>query len=191
MPYCQIELMKFIETKLKGCFILEPKIIKDERGYFMESFNEKTFQEGIGQKVTFVQDNQSFSTKGVLRGLHYQCGVHAQAKLVRVLQGEVLDVAVDIRPDSETFGQHVAVLLSAENQKQLFVPRGFAHGFVVLSETATFFYKCDNFYNKESEGGLKFNDEPLNINWNVPLEALIISDKDKVLPNLENAKKVW
>ena len=183
--------MKFIQTKLKGCFILEPKIIKDERGYFMESFNEKTFQEGVGQKVTFVQDNQSFSTKGVLRGLHYQCGAHAQAKLVRVLDGEVLDVAVDLRPESLTFGQYEAVLLSAENQIQFFVPRGFAHGFLVLSETATFFYKCDNFYNKESEGGILYNDETLNINWNFPIQDLIISDKDKVLPNLQNAKKVW
>lgn len=130
--------MNFIETKLKGCFLLEPKIILDERGYFMESFNENTFQKGIGQPVHFVQDNQSYSTRGVLRGLHYQTGEHAQAKLVRVLQGEVLDVAVDIRPESDTYGQHVAVLLSAENQKQLFIPRGFAHGFVVLSETATF-----------------------------------------------------
>ena len=183
--------MTFIETKLKGCFILEPKIINDERGYFMESFNAKTFQEGIGQNVTFVQDNQSFSTRGVLRGLHYQCGEHAQAKLVRVLQGEVLDVAVDLRPESETFGQYEAVLLSSDNQKQFFVPRGFAHGFLVLSETATFFYKCDNFYNKESEGGLIYNDETLKINWDFPSQDLIISEKDQVLPNLQNAKKVW
>jgi dTDP-4-dehydrorhamnose 3,5-epimerase len=183
--------MKFIETKLKGCFILEPKIIKDERGYFMESFNEKTFQEGIGQKVTFVQDNQSFSTKGVLRGLHYQCGEYAQAKLVRVLQGEVLDVAVDLRPESKTYGQYESVVLSAENQLQFFMPRGFAHGFLVLSETATFFYKCDNLYNKESEAGLIFNDETLNINWNFPFKDLIISDKDLVLPALQNCNKVW
>lgn len=183
--------MKFIETKLKGCFILEPKIIKDERGYFMESFNEKTFQEGIGQKVTFVQDNQSFSTKGVLRGLHYQCGEHAQAKLVRVLQGEVLDVAVDLRPDSKTYGQYEAVVLSEENQLQFFIPRGFAHGFLVLSETATFFYKCDNLYNKESEAGLIYNDETLNINWNFPFKDLIISDKDLVLPTIQNCNKVW
>lgn len=183
--------MRFIETQLKGCFILEPKIINDERGYFMESFNAKTFQEGIGQNVTFVQDNQSFSTRGVLRGLHYQCGEHAQAKLVRVLQGEVLDVAVDLRPESETFGQYEAVLLSSDNQKQFFVPRGFAHGFLVLSETATFFYKCDNFYNKESEGGLIYNDETLKINWDFPSQDLIISEKDQVLPNLQNAKKVW
>ena len=183
--------MKFIETKLKGCFILEPKIIKDERGYFMESFNEETFQEGIGQKVTFVQDNQSFSTKGVLRGLHYQCGEYAQAKLVRVLQGEVLDVAVDLRPDSKTYGQYESVVISAENQLQFFMPRGFAHGFLVLSETATFFYKCDNLYNKESEAGLIFNDETLNINWNFPFKDLIISDKDLVLPTLQNCNKVW
>lgn len=183
--------LKFTETKLKGCFILEPKIIEDERGYFMESFNERAFNEGIGQKVTFVQDNQSFSTKGVLRGLHYQCGEHAQAKLVRVLHGEVLDVAVDLRPESDTYGQYEAVLLSAENQTQFFVPRGFAHGFLVLSESATFFYKCDNFYNKESEGGLIYNDETININWNFPLNELIISEKDQILPNLENARKVW
>jgi dTDP-4-dehydrorhamnose 3,5-epimerase len=123
--------------------------------------------------------------------LHYQTGEHAQAKLVRVLQGEVLDVAVDIRPDSETFGQHVAVLLSAENQKQLFVPRGFAHGFVVLSETATFFYKCDNFYNKESEGGIIYNDDSMKIDWQLPENELLISEKDLVLPLLKEAKKVW
>jgi dTDP-4-dehydrorhamnose 3,5-epimerase len=184
-------VLKFTETKLKGCFILEPKIIKDERGYFMESFNEKTFAEGVGQKVTFVQDNQSFSTKGVLRGLHYQTGEHAQAKLVRVLHGEVLDVAVDLRPNSPTFGQYESVLLTAENNTQFFVPRGFAHGFLVLSESATFFYKCDNFYNKESEGGLLFNDSTVNIDWNFPMEQLIISEKDTILPTLENAKKAW
>ncbi len=183
--------MIFTETKLKGCYIIEPKIIRDERGYFMESFNEKTFQNGVGKAIHFVQDNQSFSTKGVLRGLHYQTGEHAQAKLVRVLQGEVLDVAVDIRPDSPTFGQYESVLLSGENQKQFFVPRGFAHGFLVLSETATFFYKCDNFYNKESEGGIIYNDETININWQFSLEDLIISEKDKVQPTLENAKKAW
>ena len=183
--------MNFVSTKLAGCYIIEPKIILDERGYFMESFNEKTFQEGVEQAVHFVQDNQSFSTKGVLRGLHYQTGEHAQAKLVRVLQGEVLDVAVDIRPNSPTFGQYESVLLSAENKKQFFVPRGFAHGFLVLSETATFFYKCDNFYNKESEGGIAYNDKTINIDWQFSFENLIISEKDKVQPNLENAKKAW
>ncbi len=183
--------MNFIPTKLKGCFVIEPKIIKDERGYFMESYNEKTFQNGVGQEVHFVQDNQSFSTKGVLRGLHYQTGDNAQAKLVRVLQGEVLDVAVDIRPDSETFGQYESVLLSDENQTQFFVPRGFAHGFLVLSETATFFYKCDNFYNKDSEGGLIYNDETINIDWQFPTNDLIISGKDLLQPKLENARKAW
>ena len=183
--------MNFIETKLEGCFIIEPKIIADERGYFMESFNEMTFQLGVGQPVHFVQDNQSFSAKGVLRGMHYQTGSHAQAKLVRVLSGEVLDVAIDIRPGSKTFGQHVSLLLSAENQKQFFIPRGFAHGFLVLSANATFFYKCDNFYNKESEGGILFNDPNLGIDWNFPTNELIISDKDKIQPTLENARKAW
>lgn len=183
--------MNFIPTKLEDCFIIEPKVIADERGYFMESFNEKTFKSGVGHEVHFVQDNQSFSSKGVLRGLHYQTGEHAQAKLVRVLEGEVLDVAVDIRPNSKTFGQYEAVLLSAENQLQFFVPRGFAHGFLVLSETATFFYKCDNFYNKESEGGIIYNDKTLNIDWQFPSKELIISEKDKVQPTLENAKKIW
>jgi dTDP-4-dehydrorhamnose 3,5-epimerase len=183
--------MNFIPTKLEGCFVIEPKIFNDERGYFLESYNEKTFQNGIGNQVQFVQDNQSFSSKGVLRGLHYQTGEHAQAKLVRVLQGEVLDVAVDVRPNSKTYGEHFSILLSAENQKQFFIPRGFAHGFLVLSDTATFFYKCDNFYNKESEGGLIYNDPSLNIDWKFPKEELIISDKDLILPNLENAKKIW
>jgi len=183
--------MNFISTKLSGCYILEPKIINDSRGYFMESFNEQTFQKGTGHHVHFVQDNQSYSTRGVLRGLHYQCGVHAQAKLVRVLQGAVLDVAVDIRPESETYGQFVTEVLSAENQRQIFIPRGFAHGFLVLSETATFFYKCDNFYHKESEGGIMYNDPALNIDWNLPESELLISEKDVVLPTLENARKVW
>jgi dTDP-4-dehydrorhamnose 3,5-epimerase len=183
--------MNFIPTKLEGCFILEPKVIQDERGYFMESFNENTFQKGTGKVVHFVQDNQSFSTKGVLRGLHYQTGEHAQAKLVRVLQGEVLDVVVDIRPNSTSYGEYVSVLLTGENNTQFFVPRGFAHGFLVLSDTATFFYKCDNFYNKESEGGLLYNDKSVNVDWQFPLENLIISEKDLILPTLENAKKVW
>lgn len=183
--------MDFIATKLEGCFIIEPKIILDERGYFMESFNENTFQQGVNQKVHFVQDNQSYSSKGVLRGLHYQTGEHAQAKLVRVLEGAVLDVAVDIRLSSATFGQFEAVVLSAENQKQFFIPRGFAHGFLVLSETATFFYKCDNFYNKESEGGISYNDKTINIDWNFPIDEFIISAKDKIQPTIQNAKKAW
>jgi dTDP-4-dehydrorhamnose 3,5-epimerase len=183
--------MNFIPTKLEGCFIIEPKIFNDERGYFFESYNENTFQNAIGKPVRFVQDNQSFSSKGVLRGLHYQTGEYAQAKLVRVLQGEVLDVAVDIRPNSTTYGEYISVLLSAENQKQFFIPRGFAHGFLVLSETATFFYKCDNFYNKESEGGIIYDDISLNIDWKFPKEEFIISEKDALLPTIENAKKAW
>jgi dTDP-4-dehydrorhamnose 3,5-epimerase len=183
--------MNFIPTKLDGCFVIEPKIFNDERGYFLESFNENTFQKGIGQPVHFVQDNQSYSSKGVLRGLHYQTGEHAQAKLVRVLQGEVLDVVVDIRPDSKTYGESFSVVLSGENQKQFFIPRGFAHGFLVLSETATFFYKCDNFYNKESEGGIIYNDKSLNIDWQFSNAELLISEKDAILPTIENAKKAW
>jgi len=183
--------MSIVKTTLKDCYIIEPKVITDERGYFMESFNEKLFIEKTGIETHFVQDNQSFSTQGVLRGLHYQCGAYAQAKLVRVLQGEVLDVAVDIRPESETFGKYESVILSAENQRQFFVPKGFAHGFVVLSETATFFYKCDAYYNKESEGGILFNDEKLAIDWQFSLDKLIISEKDKVQPTLEKARKIW
>tara|TARA_R110000868_G_scaffold82956_10_gene234156 strand:+ start:53771 stop:54316 length:546 start_codon:yes stop_codon:yes gene_type:complete len=180
--------MKVIETKLKGCFIIEPQIFEDERGYFFESFNEERFNKVIGKKVLFVQDNQSFSSKGVVRALHYQIGEHAQAKLVRVLSGKVLDVAVDLRKDSPTFGEHFSIELSAKNQKQLFIPRGFAHGFSVLSNTAEFFYKCDNYYNKASEGGIIFNDASLNIDWHVSLEDLMVSDKDLVLPKLSKAK---
>lgn len=178
--------MKAIETKLRGCFMLEPTIFEDERGYFFESFNHKSFCDAIGQEVKFVQDNESFSTKGVLRGLHFQKGEHAQAKLVRVLQGRVLDVAVDLRSDSPTYGQHVAVELSGENKKQLFIPRGFAHGFVVLSKTAQFFYKCDNFYNKESEGTIKFDDPTLNIDWQFPKSKLKVSEKDLTASFLNN-----
>ena len=176
--------MNFIATKLKGCFILEPKVIIDERGYFMESFNQKTFQEGVGQEVCFVQDNQSFSTKGVLRGLHYQTGEHAQAKLVRVLQGEVLDIAVDIRPNSPTYGEHEAIVLTAENQKQFFVPKGFAHGFLVLSESATFAYKVDNTYAPDFDAGIRWNDKELNIQWGMEDREVMISRKDAELPFL-------
>lgn len=177
--------MKATETHLKGCFIIEPQVFQDERGYFFESFNEKTFYECTGAQTRFVQDNQSFSTQGVIRGLHAQVGDYAQAKLVRVLQGEVLDVAVDARLDSPTFGQHVTVHLSAENNKQLFIPRGFLHGFSVLSETAVFFYKCDNFYNKESEQGVLYNSPELNIDWKIPDGQEIISEKDLILPTFD------
>ena len=176
------------ETKLKGCYILEPMVFEDERGYFFESFNKKKFNELVGQDVNFVQDNQSFSEKGVIRALHYQVGEHAQAKLVRVLEGKVIDVAVDLRKDSPTFGEHVAVELSGENKKQLFIPRGFAHGFIVLSNTAIFSYKCDNFYDKESEGGIIFSDPTLNIDWELPQKEFIISEKDLLLPQLNSAR---
>ena len=155
--------MQIEETKLKGCFIIDPKIFGDDRGYFFESYKQDVFEKAIGYKVNFIQDNQSLSSYGVLRGLHFQKGESAQAKLVRVLKGTVLDVAVDIRLDSPTYGQHVALELSAENKKQFFVPRGFAHGFIVLSETAEFFYKVDNIYSPNHEGGILFNDKDLDI----------------------------
>jgi len=170
--------MQAQETALKGCFILEPRVFKDDRGYFFESFNKQTFDELVGQNVHFVQDNQSFSQYGVIRGIHFQKGAHAQAKLVRVLEGEVLDVAVDLREGSPTYGQHVAVRLNAENNRQLFVPRGFGHGFSVLSETAVFAYKCDNYYQKASEGGIVYNDPTLAIDWGIPKEKIQVSEKD-------------
>ena len=170
--------MQATETALKGCFIIEPRVFKDDRGYFFESFNQKVFEELIGQNVNFVQDNQSFSQYGVIRGIHFQQGEHAQAKLVRVLAGEVLDVAVDLRKNSETYGQHVAVKLTAANHKQLFVPRGFGHGFSVLSKTAIFAYKCDNYYHKASEGGIVYNDPRLAIDWGIPAEMVQVSEKD-------------
>src|SRR5690606_17849496 len=182
--------MKATETKLKGCFILEPRKFEDERGYFFESFNEKTFNDLTQTTTHFVQDNQSYSTKGVIRGLHAPAGEHAQAKLVRVLKGEVIVVAVDARPNSPTFGQHVAVHLSAVNNKQLFVPRGFLHGFSVLSEEAVFFYKCDKFYNKESEQGILYNAPELKIDWGIDSGAEIVSEKDIILPTFNEFFKV-
>jgi len=177
--------MKVQETRLKGCFIIEPTIFKDSRGYFFESFNQNKFEELTGQQGHFVQDNQSSSTYGVIRGLHFQKGAHAQAKLVRVLEGAVLDVAVDLRKGSDTYGQWISVELTAENNKQLYVPRGFAHGFSVITETAVFAYKCDNNYNKESEGGLRYNDPDLNINWGIPEDQMNLSEKDLILPLLK------
>jgi dTDP-4-dehydrorhamnose 3,5-epimerase len=178
--------MNKVLTDIDGCFILEPKIINDGRGYFYESYNKNTFKAVTGLDIDFVQDNQSFSSKGVLRGLHYQVGEAAQSKLVRVIHGAVLDVAVDLREGSPTFGKHIAVELSSENKKQLFVPRGFAHGFLVLTETAEFAYKCDNFYSREHERGLKYNDPVLNINWGEET-FYTVSDKDAVLPLLADA----
>ena len=174
--------MKIVQTPLKGCVVLTPTVFCDGRGRFFESYKKEAFNEALGQEVNFVQDNESFSSKGVLRGLHFQKGKCAQAKLVRVVHGSVLDVAVDLSPDSTTYGQHFSIELSADNKKQLFVPRGFAHGFVVLSETAVFSYKCDNYYNKESESGIIYNDPTLNIDWKLPSEQLQLSEKDLQLP---------
>jgi dTDP-4-dehydrorhamnose 3,5-epimerase len=171
--------MEIISTPLEGCFVVKPPVFNDPRGYFFESYNEKKFNELSRINVRFVQDNQSFSSYGVLRGLHFQKGIHAQAKLVRVIKGEVLDIAVDLRRDSPTFGKHHSIVLSAENKLQLFIPRGFAHGFAVMSAQAEFFYKCDNYYNKESEGGILFNDPDLQIDWQIPQRELLVSDKDK------------
>ena len=179
--------MTFTETKLKGCFILEPNVFSDERGYFYESFNSVRFNSGIGQNINFVQDNHSFSNYGVIRAIHYQTGEHAQAKLVRVLKGKVLDIAVDLRKDSSTYGEYIATELSGENKKQLFIPRGFGHGFSVLSETAEFFYKCDNYYYKEAEAGIIYDDKKLGIDWKIPKNELILSNKDLELPFFKNA----
>lgn len=178
--------MKVTKTKLEGCVIIEPEVFKDDRGYFFESFKSNNFNKAIGQKIIFVQDNQSFSVMGTLRGLHYQKGKYAQAKLVRVISGRVLDVAVDLRQDSPTFGQHVSLELSAKNKKQLFIPRGFGHGFIVLSDSADFFYKCDNFYNSAAEGGIIFNDPILNIDWKVQADQIKVSGKDLALPQLND-----
>ncbi len=177
--------MPFTETELPGVKIFEPRIFHDDRGYFFEAFNQNTFAEG-GIRAIFVQDNQARSTYGVLRGLHYQVPPFAQAKLVRVLEGEVLDVIVDLRADSPTYGRSLSIVLSAENKKQLFVPRGFAHGYLVLSPTAEFFYKCDNFYSKKDEGGLLYNDPQLNIDWRLPQEDIIIAERDRHFPTLGN-----
>jgi dTDP-4-dehydrorhamnose 3,5-epimerase len=173
--------MPFTETHIKGLVIFDPQVWGDDRGYFYESYNANTFK-AAGLDANFVQDNQAYSSYGVLRGLHYQVGEFAQAKLVRCIQGEVLDVVVDIRPDSETYGQHLGVMLNEDNKRQLFVPRGFAHGYVVLSDTALFAYKCDNFYSKNHEGGLAFDDPQLNIDWKVAMKNALLSDKDKIQP---------
>ena len=168
--------MKATETKLKGCFVIEPSVFNDDRGYFFFFYNNDKFEKLTGSPVT----------KGVLRGLHFQKGAYAQAKLVRVTHGEVLDVAVDIRPDSETFLEVATERLSSENKKQLFVPRGFAHGFIVLSDTVVFNYKCDNFYNKASEGGIIYNDETLHIDWLLDSKDFLVSEKDLVLPTVKD-----
>ncbi len=174
--------MTITETSLKGCFVIEPSVFEDERGYFFESYNEKKLEEILGYKPNFVQDNQSKSTYGVVRGLHQQLGNSAQAKLVRAIEGTVLDVVVDARKNSSTYGQSISVELSAENKKQLFVPRGFLHGFSVLSKEAVFFYKCDNFYDKESEAGINPLDLELNIDWKIAKIDMILSEKDQNAP---------
>jgi dTDP-4-dehydrorhamnose 3,5-epimerase len=180
--------MPFLATPISGLIVFEPRVWGDERGYFFESYNQQIFHEG-GVTANFIQDNQARSTFGVLRGLHYQAGAAAQAKLVRVIEGEVLDVAVDLREDSPTYGQYFSIRLSAENKLQLFVPRGFAHGYVVLSETAEFVYKVDNIYSKNDEGGLIFNDPTVNIDWEIADSAIILSEKDQILPNFGEHKR--
>jgi dTDP-4-dehydrorhamnose 3,5-epimerase len=173
--------MKFIETKISDVIIIEPTVFGDTRGYFLESYNKKKFEEVIGI-TSFIQDNESKSSKGVLRGLHFQKPPFEQAKLVRCIEGEVLDVAVDIRKNSKTYGEHVAVLLSGENKRQLFVPRGFAHGFLVLSDSATFAYKVDNTYAPEFDAGVRWNDKELNIQWGMEDSEVMVSEKDAKLP---------
>ncbi len=182
--------MNFIKTEIDGVVIVEPKIFNDARGYFFESYNESEFiKNGITNR--FVQDNQSKSSYGVVRGLHCQLGKYSQAKLVRVLSGCVLDVAVDVRPGSKTFGKHVAVKLSDENQRQLFIPRNFLHGFSVLSDTAIFAYKVDNLYNKESEFGIRYDDPEIGVDWGVPANKIITSDKDRIANKLSDLLKVY
>ena len=173
--------MEIIKTKIEGVVILEPHIFKDARGYFFESFSQREFEEKVC-KTTFVQDNESYSSYGVVRGLHFQKPPFTQAKLVRVIKGAVLDIAVDLRKSSPTYGQHVAVELTEENHRQLFIPHGFAHGFAVLSDEVLFQYKCDNYYAPKSEGGILWNDPQLNIDWRIPADKIILSEKDTKHP---------
>ena len=180
--------MKFAPQSIPDVILIKPTVHGDNRGYFIETFRRDLFKKAIGYQVNFIQDNESKSIKGVLRGLHYQLPPHTQAKLVRVIEGSVLDVAVDIRKSSPTFGQHVSLELTAQNKHQLFVPHGFAHGFVVLSDSATFAYKVDNYYAPKHDRGIAFDDKQLKINWQLSAEELQLSDKDKTLPSLANAK---
>ena len=172
--------MKLVSTHISDLFVLEPKVFGDERGYFLESYQKQWFDENVGE-TTFIQDNESKSSRGVLRGLHFQRPPYSQAKLVRVIEGEVLDIAIDLRKDSKTYGQHYSLKLSAENKKQLFVPKGFAHGFVVLSESAIFSYKVDNVYSPSHDDGIIWNDPVLNIDWNLDEESISLSEKDQKL----------
>ncbi|MBB4118421.1 dTDP-4-dehydrorhamnose 3,5-epimerase [Mesonia hippocampi] len=180
--------MTIEKTPLEGCFLIKPKVFKDNRGLFFESYNQQVFQGKVGFAPNFVQDNQALSKYGSVRGLHLQKGEFAQAKLVRAIQGEILDVVVDVRPGSTTFGQVYCVVLSGENNYQLYIPRGFAHGYSTLSEKAIFAYKCDNFYAKHAESGIIYNDTTLAIDWGIPAAEMIISDKDKILPTFEAFK---
>lgn len=180
--------MEIIQTGIDGVFILEPRVFGDARGYFFESFNAREFAQKTGLQISFVQDNESMSHYGVLRGLHFQCPPFAQSKLVRVVKGRVLDVAVDIRANSPTFGKYISVELSEENHRQFFMAKGFAHGFSVLSEQAIFQYKCDEFYAPQSEGAIAWNDPDLGIDWGIPEADVILSDKDKCHPLLKNFK---
>jgi dTDP-4-dehydrorhamnose 3,5-epimerase len=183
--------LKFIQQSIPDVILIKPTIYSDDRGYFLETFRQDLFEKAIGHKVNFIQDNESKSFKGVLRGLHYQLSPYTQAKLVGVIDGSVLDVAVDIRKSSATFGQHVAVELTKDNKHQLFIPHGFAHGFVVLSDSATFSYKADNYYAPEYDRGIAFNDKDLAIDWKLPLGILQLSDKDKIQPTLINAEDLF
>lgn len=181
-----IIIMEVIKTEIEGVVIIEPRIFKDDRGYFYESFSQREFEEKVF-RTTFVQDNQSKSSYGVVRGLHFQKPPYSQSKLVRCIKGAVLDVAVDIRKGSPTFGKYVAVELTEDNHRQFFVPRGFAHGFAVLSDEAVFQYKCDNFYNKESEGAVAWDDPELAIDWRIPVEKVLLSEKDKLSKTIAEA----
>lgn len=180
--------MKLIETRIKDLFILEPKVFTDGRGYFFESYNKKILEHLIRKEYNFIQDNESKSSYGVIRGIHCQLAPYSQAKLVRVLEGRVYDVAVDLRKDSPTFGEWVGVELSEENKKQFLIPKGFAHGFSVLSKTAVFTYKCDEYYHPEAEAGIIYNDPSIGIDWKIPEKYVKLSEKDKLLPELKNAK---
>ncbi len=179
--------MPFIKTEFPGLLIFEPNVFEDARGYFFESYNQKTCAEN-GVKTHFLQDNQAKSVYGVIRGMHYQLNPHAQTKFIRALSGTILDAVLDLRVGSPTYGKHFSIELSAENKRQLYIPQGFAHGYSVLSETAEVFYKCDDFYSKELEAGIQFYDPALNIDWKIPADKQIISDKDKQHPTFENCK---
>ena len=183
--------MKFTHQLISDVILIDPLVHGDDRGYFVETFRQDLFEEAVGYQVNFVQDNESKSTKGVLRGLHYQIPPFGQSKLVRVLEGKVLDVAVDIRKNSPTFGQHIAIELSSENMRQIFIPQGFAHGFAVLSEIAIINYRVDNLYSPEHEKGIAFNDPKLNIDWQFKMEELKLSEKDRLHPNLEDAIEIF